>query len=63
MEPYQPNEIEPKWQARWEADGLYRAGALDAGRPRFYALDMFPYPSGDLRSSKGPEFTITPSCS
>ena len=56
MKPYQPNEIEPKWQARWEADGLYRAGATDAGRPRFYALDMFPYPSGDLHMGHAEAF-------
>ncbi len=48
MGPYEPSEIEPKWQARWEAEGLYRAVDEDDGRPRFYALDMFPYPSGDL---------------
>ncbi|TAK25587.1 MAG: leucine--tRNA ligase [Chloroflexota bacterium] len=37
-------EIERKWQARWEADGLYRA--VEGGdRPKWYALVMFPYPS------------------
>src|SRR5438309_8176373 len=45
---YQPSEFEPRWQARWEEEGLYRAVDEDDGRPRFYALDMFPYPSGDL---------------
>ncbi len=48
MRPYRPSEIEPKWQARWEAEDLFRAVDGDDGRPRFYALDMFPYPSGDL---------------
>jgi leucyl-tRNA synthetase len=48
MRAYQPSEIEPTWQARWEQEGLYRAVDEDDGRPRFYALDMFPYPSGDL---------------
>jgi leucyl-tRNA synthetase len=39
--------IEAKWQARWEADQLYRA-AVDPDRPKYYALVMFPYTSGDL---------------
>jgi len=39
--------IESKWQTRWEADGLYRA-EVDAERPKYYALVMFPYTSGDL---------------
>jgi leucyl-tRNA synthetase len=44
---YNPAEIEPKWQHRWEADGLYQAN-IDPRRPKFYALTMLPYPSGDL---------------
>lgn len=45
--PYNPAEIEPKWQTRWEADGLYHAD-IDPNRPKHYALTMLPYPSGDL---------------
>jgi len=45
--PYNPQEIEPKWQARWEADGLYRS-LVDHSKPKFYALTMLPYPSGDI---------------
>lgn len=37
--------IEPKWQDRWRAAGLHRA-TFDPNRPKFYVLDMFPYPSG-----------------
>lgn len=44
---YTPQQIEPKWQARWDADGLYRA-RTQAGQPKHYALTMLPYPSGDL---------------
>ncbi|HYG61924.1 MAG TPA: leucine--tRNA ligase [Thermoanaerobaculia bacterium] len=44
---YDPAEIEPKWQERWEAEGLYRAD-VDRDRPKHYALTMLPYPSGDL---------------
>jgi leucyl-tRNA synthetase len=44
---YNPPEIERKWQARWEADELYRTPDDDP-RPKWYALTMFPYTSGDL---------------
>jgi leucyl-tRNA synthetase len=44
---YDASEIEPKWQAVWAEEGLYLASEdPDDDRPRFYALDMFPYPSG-----------------
>jgi leucyl-tRNA synthetase len=46
---YSPAEIEPKWQARWDADGsLYAAEGHDSGKPKFYCLEMLPYPSGQL---------------
>ena len=42
---YTPAEIEPRWQSYWEEVQLYRAvDGLD--KPTYYALDMFPYPSG-----------------
>ena len=44
---YVPQEIEPKWQKRWEQDGLYRA-VIDHTKPKHYALTMLPYPSGNL---------------
>jgi len=44
---YQPQMLEKKWQAKWEADKLYRA-VIDETRPKHYALTMLPYPSGDL---------------
>ena len=47
-ERYDPQQVEPKWVAAWEEQQLYRADDSDTTRPRFYALDMFPYPSGDL---------------
>ena len=46
-EPYNPQEIEPKWQKKWEEDQLYRA-VIDHSKPKHYALTMLPYPSGDL---------------
>jgi len=44
---YDPQEIETRWQQRWAADHIYRVGQNDS-RPKFYALTMFPYTSGDL---------------
>jgi leucyl-tRNA synthetase len=58
MRRYRPSEIEPKWQARWEEEGVYRAIDEDDGRPRYYALDMFPYPSGDLHMGHAEAFGI-----
>jgi len=43
--PYRPNEIEARWQHHWDAHGSYVARE-DFTLPKFYALDMFPYPSG-----------------
>ena len=46
---YNPAEIEPKWQARWDADpALYAAESYDSAKPKFYCLEMLPYPSGQL---------------
>jgi leucyl-tRNA synthetase len=58
MRQYEPREIEPKWQRVWEEEGLYRASDdPDDPRPRFYALDMFPYPSGDLHLGHAEAFS------
>ena len=42
---YNFREIEPKWQRFWREKGVYHVENED-GRPHFYVLDMFPYPSG-----------------
>ena len=38
--------IEKKWQAYWEANKTFKVNDFEAGKPKFYCLDMFPYPSG-----------------
>jgi len=48
---YDPTAIEARWQARWEAERTFAAPnpdgpGFDASRPKYYVLDMFPYPSG-----------------
>ena len=42
---YNFKAIEQKWQKRWREEGTYRV-EVDPSRPKFYVLDMFPYPSG-----------------
>ena len=42
---YNFREIEAKWQKEWKERGIYRVD-IDSSRPKFYVLDMFPYPSG-----------------
>jgi leucyl-tRNA synthetase len=44
---YQPEELETRWQARWEQDRLYHA-VIDHRQPKYYLLTMLPYTSGDL---------------
>jgi len=43
---YDPQAIERRWQAHWEEHGTFRV-EIDPARPKYYVLDMFPYPSGD----------------
>jgi leucyl-tRNA synthetase len=49
--PFPFSQFEPKWQARWDADQTFRTANpgepnFDATKPKYYVLDMFPYPSG-----------------
>ena len=55
---YNPSEIEPRWQQKWDADGLYRS-VIQPEKPKHYALTMLPYPSGDLHI--GHWYAMTPS--
>ena len=55
---YQPQALEKTWQAKWEADKLYRS-VIDESKPKHYALTMLPYPSGDLHI--GHWYAMTPS--
>ena len=49
--PFPFRDFEPKWQARWETEKTFRTpgpgdAGFDASKPKYYVLDMFPYPSG-----------------
>lgn len=57
-EKYHHLEIEPYWQKKWETDELYRS-RIQKDQPKYYALTMLPYPSGDLHI--GHWYAITPS--
>ncbi len=56
-ESYDYRAIEHKWQSRWERDGVYRARP-ESDRPKFYALEMLPYPSGDLHVGHAKNYTL-----
>ena len=43
---YNHEQIEKKWQKYWEDNKTFKTDIWDFSKPKFYALDMFPYPSG-----------------
>ena len=47
MSRYNPKEVEPKWQARWRDSGAFKT-QTDSAKPKYYVLEMFPYPSGHI---------------
>ncbi len=57
MAEYDPQVVEKKWQARWNADHAFEADA-DLSRQKYYMLEMLPYPSGTLHMGHMRNYTI-----
>jgi len=57
-EKYFPEEIEKKWQQRWEETRAFQASDQDGSREKFYCLEMLPYPSGFLHMGHVRNYSI-----
>src|SRR5689334_24313293 len=57
MSRYNFRESEPHWQEVWERRGVFRA-LLDPSRPKYYVLEMFPYPSGRIHMGHVRNYTL-----
>ena len=57
MSRYDARGVEPKWQQAWEAAGVFRA-ERDPARPKYYVLEMFPYPSGRIHIGHTRNYTM-----